>query len=130
MPLQQFDERVVNVTNFWFDDTATPLLPGSMGLAIGPDQRFDVIMAANNDTINHIVGFTFVANLTRGVIGSVTVPAGAGYGAVPPVDVLAAMLPTAQPFLLVESNGDRFCFVGETINTGKIVSLYLQGGFF
>lgn len=55
--------------------------------------RGDILIACNSDTIDHEVQFrVHCINYYTTVVGTVLVPAGAGFSAaIPPIDVLAAL---------------------------------------
>jgi len=68
-------------------------------------QRWDTILLTNTDTIAHVVRlFTHIAT-TQVLLGSVSVPAGAGTLGAAPVELLAAVFPaTTQGCVLVQGN--------------------------
>jgi len=128
MPLQQFDERILVSNGLTLDDTTTTATwhPILTSYPTG-DWRADVLQATNTDTIDHNLlispdnGSPFVA-------GQVLLPAGAGTGAVPPVDILAAILPAAYHYLLIPNADSIAVQLLEAISSGKMVHLFVMGG--
>jgi hypothetical protein len=89
MGLSQFDETIGTVKQY-------PLAPAD-GIVVqdlwdtAPYQsRIDVIVAGNSDVIPHVVRFYYSTGGTTTLLGSVSVPAGAGTLGTPTVDMLAA----------------------------------------
>jgi hypothetical protein len=68
-------------------------------------QRWDTILLTNTDTIAHVVRlFTHIAT-TQVLLGSISVPAGAGTLGAPPVELLAALFAsTGQGCVLNQGN--------------------------
>jgi hypothetical protein len=56
--------------------------------------RLDSLQATNSDAIDHELGFQLNASGYAVEMGTVNIPAGAGFGGVPPVDIMAAIAPT------------------------------------
>lgn len=130
MPLQQFDERAIVWQSHQFTDVATPGAWVTTAGAVVGDYRLDTLQAVNDDTIDHIVGVDWINGNGTTLAGSVTVPAGAGIGAVPPVDLLAAILPAGLHYMYLINSGNVGLAVMEAINTGKHVTITGQGGSF
>lgn len=127
MPLQQFDIRIADLEFAKLDDS-TPT--GSWSTSITPgnhDGIYPIVIATNDDTIDHNV--TLSGNSSDAtIIGEITIPAGSGYGGIARVDVVGVLLNTTMPYLLIPAGGSLWLKLGEAINTGKLVNLYLQGG--
>jgi hypothetical protein len=101
MGLSQFDERVA-VTNgvellLANGLTTVPVMVGS-----GAGSHIDLLLAANSDAIDHVVIIYTDASSVPTPIGSVNVPAGAGWTALSAVDLLAAIVPPYQTGLMVQ----------------------------
>lgn len=128
MPLQQFDERVPFLDSERFLDSDTPgtyksVLDGMLPLVL----RLDTIQLLNADTIDHNVSLS--ANNDGSLyLMSGLVPAGSGFGAVPPVDLLALALPAAYHYVMPSSYGIWWT-VSEAVGAGKAVRMILAGGF-
>jgi len=63
-------------------------------------------IVSNTDTIDHVVTvWNTDTNPTEAILGSLTVAAGAGTGAVPSVNLLTCIpVPSGQPLLLIPDN--------------------------
>lgn len=128
MPGQQFDELVPVTNQGLLNDTATPNVPTDQGFSFAQNARWDVILLANSDTIAHTVGLCHAAATPNSNYGEVTVPAGAGFAGVPPVDFLHEIFGDVFHYLYIASGQTLYMYVGETINTGKVVLLNAMGG--
>jgi hypothetical protein len=90
--------------------------------------RIDAIVCTNTDTVAHVLDIK-LQYVASHVIGSVTIPAGAGYGAVPSIEVVQALnLPNVPGFILPAT-----CFINVqlevTLTSGKVVELCAIGGY-
>jgi hypothetical protein len=112
------------------------LLPGSgtgqlqMGAASTFAQRWDSLIATNNDTIDHHLTLAWISPLGAFHIGSCVVPLGSGHGGVPSIDVMALALPASFQYLVFPPQNGLYVNVEEAINTGKEVIVFAQGGYF
>lgn len=101
MPLQQFDERGLIQGQANFSSGYTPGTyqnPIASQLAEG---RLDGIFASNSDTVAHELTVAISSAGPTNAIASVSVPAGAGHGAVSPVDVLGQLFGTSYHYLML-----------------------------
>jgi hypothetical protein len=130
MPLDQFSERVPFLLTFQFTDVTGDGSWQSMNTGNTDVQRVDVMQASNSDTIDHDLWLDVYGSEAASVFGSVTIPAGAGYGAVPPVDLFAALLPAADHFVILVNGNVPVGRVVPNINTGKDVTVTIYGGSF
>lgn len=130
MPLQQFDERDIYQGSYTFNDGTTPLSYATILNTFGKDGRMDVLLLTNSDTIDHTVLFDLNDGSGASVAISAVVPAGSGYAGVTPYDLIAHLMPTNQPFLLLAAGFTYQWALGEAINTGRQVVLFVQGGTF
>jgi len=89
-----FDERQPSGINFKFTDGNTP---GASNATAGNAQpsRVDHIFATSNDSIDHVLDVRLHNNnWTTTQLGSVNVPAGAGFDpAISPIDLLFTLFP-------------------------------------
>jgi hypothetical protein len=68
-------------------------------------QRWDTILLTNTDTIAHVVRLYVHIATTQVLLGSVSVPAGAGTLGAAPVELLSALFPSAgQGCVLAQGN--------------------------
>lgn len=130
MPLQQFDERIMDVLALALDSTYTPGSKQTIPTNNSYDERIDVLQAVNTDTVAHELSIWLDNAPTAHGIGSVTLPAGAGTGAIPAVDVFAALLPASFHYLYIQSGGAFYASVAEAISSGKNVYVWGLGGGF
>ena len=92
--------------------------------------RVDAILATNSDSVDHVVLLALNQSGTRHVIGSATIPAGAGTGGAAAVDVLALAMPATVagiPFVAVESLDAKMVVA---VGAGNTVELCVVGGYF
>jgi len=104
MGIQQFDETVPVIA---FGAPANSAAAGTLGAfalpAIG-DIRLDNILAYALQAVGYTASLYYTpAGGSAFLLGSATVPAGAGTGGVAPYDLLAAILPANYHYLLVKA---------------------------
>lgn len=130
MPLQQFDEREAFSGTTLFDDTYVVGIALTVWVTNAQTSRIDTLTAINNDTIDHNlwVDWTYQDGTHPGI--QLTIPAGAGYGGVPVVDVLEALFGAAFHYLCLAGGQSVACGLAETVNTGKSVVVIGNGGKF
>lgn len=92
--------------------------------------RFDAITGCNNDTIAHTVEFFLDLAGKDCFLGGVVFPAGAGLGAVPAVDVLAALQVGAPAALFVVSGMHLYWHTTVAVTGAYLVGAMLVGGTF
>ena len=128
MGVSIFDERTPLA--FWMSiDNTTGIGHVPLNPADVRDQRWDAIIASNNDTIDHVVIFTINNDLPNVAFGSVTVPAGAGFGTGPAIDCVAA-LPTAAVAGIVVPAGTVVAAVPlVAMSAGKLLVFGVMGGY-
>ena len=124
-----YDEHTLRSVWTSLDSTSTPgtltmLQAGTLGA------RMDVLLAANNDVVDHIVFLDYGAAADDGRIGSVNVPARQGFDGTPALDVLAAMLPVSAAGITIAGNETVFVGTDDTLASGKVISLVGSGGDF
>jgi hypothetical protein len=111
MGLQSFDE----VTPIFFSATWTPGLGtgvNNLSSSLANVWRADAFTATSTDTIDHLCQVW----LNSVLIDTINIPAGAGNGAVPPVNMMAK--------LLADVGMDHIVLpVGKTIQVGLVVGL-------
>jgi len=106
------------------DGVASVLISGTES---GP-RRIDAITATNTDTIVHVIQLRQVFGTTTRLIGSATIPIGAGTGGLASLDVLAACQPSTNPSLCLLP-GDSLSVVLEVALTAtKVIDIVTRGG--
>ena len=90
--------------------------------------RVDWIIVANSDVIPHVVDVWYNKSSYGVLVGSVSVPAGAGYGGSPSIDLLAAMMAVPFTGLLFDNNGSLSYSVEVAVTAAFTVTLLTIGG--
>lgn len=101
MGLSTFEERVPFYQATAFTSADTTVAKQAAKLTTSP-VRIDSILATNTDTIPHVIRLTLVVSSVNYLIGSVSVPAGAGTLGTPSVDALAGSLPVTQAGIVLD----------------------------
>ena len=129
MPLSIFDERSALVAGLQLilaSGTSDNLIidTGTQ------DRRIDSIICTSTDTIDHDVQIK--VNYTSGpqVIGSVHVPAGAGYGGVAAVEGMLTLSVSPIAGILLGPGSQLFVRALVPVTTALAVDVLVQGGTF
>lgn len=120
MGLATFNEinAIVEQFNFTSADTSNSK---SVTTSRTQQARIDSMVVTNTDTIAHVVNvFSKTAGGVENLLGSVSVPAGAGTLGTPGVDVLAGSLPATQSGLLIPALTFVSAGMAVTIGTGHV----------
>lgn len=91
-------------------------------------QRIDHILASNNDTIPHVLNITAFVNANEQRVASASVPAGAGYGGIPPVDVIATGAPASLDGIPLAANVHLSAQLEIAMVGGSLMNLLATGG--
>lgn len=124
-----FDERnpsVIAVTQL------AAASPGATTIltANGTSRRYDAILVSSTDTVDRTIALEVLQGATATSIGQVVIPAGSGTGAIPPVDLIAALPLTGQAgIVLGPADSLRFSTIVAT-TAAKQISLVALGGTF
>jgi hypothetical protein len=129
MSFGQFDERILTAYHADFDDsypldTFEFISPGNFG------SRLDVGFACNTDTVDHVLSAWQNGVIDRYTLGSVVIPAGAGNGTIPAVDIVAAFGTINQPCLVAAPGNSLYLVLEAAPSTGKLVTVNGWGGLF
>lgn len=128
MGLSLYDEQIIYTrgVQFLLADGTTP-----KDLAMAPQgwERIHEIWATNTDAIAHVVQVMYQSGALNGLVGSVSVPAGAGVGGAASVALLATIFGTANEGLAFNPNtgvvaGLEVAMVG----TAAVTLLAIAGG--
>lgn len=95
-----------------------------------PDLRIDNILLTSSDTVTRVVDFWYNLSGVNYLIGSVSVPAGAGYAGVAAVDAMATLLLIGQIGLPMNSSAVLNWAVETTVTAAKVVQAVVLGGRF
>jgi hypothetical protein len=90
--------------------------------------RVDNVYVTNNDAIAHVVSVLLNTGSGSGRVCSANVPAGAGFGGVVAVDVLAVGLPAGQTGIVVASASVLSVAVEVTVVGAFIVAVNVVAG--
>lgn len=129
MPLGQFDERAIYLQGIFLTNASTPGSYTAIATAAF-DMRIDTLQAANDDAIDHTLFFQLYDGVGTTILGSVKIPAGAGHGALPAVDCLASLMPSAFHYLMLPQTAMLSVAIGETITLTKEVAVWGIGGHY
>lgn len=91
--------------------------------------RFDTIIASSTSVVDKYVTLEVYVGVTEFKLGSVNVPAGAGYLDIPAVNILAALFPTGFDGLVLPASALLRAAVHATLGAGEAVVLSLIGGY-
>lgn len=128
MPLQQIDERVPVYSALQFTSADTPGVWVTVGVSNAYTRRWDVIQVVNTDTVDHAVGMDNINNDGTSPNGFGLAVAGAGDGAIVPLDLLDALFPIGFHYTFISpGENPAFTFTG-AITAGKTVTIFLMGG--
>lgn len=129
MSLQVFDEHTPLFIPLNIDDgaatgllTFAPITPGTF--------RLDSIWGTNSDAIDHVVEISATDGTSTVLLGSANIPAGAGYAAAPPIDLLAVILGLSQLGIAVGAGSQLFVNVEIAVVPTFVVTLLGVGGYF
>lgn len=91
--------------------------------------RWDHLLVTNTDTVDHEVQLIMDDFVSDEVICAATVPAGAGSGATPAVDLIAEALPSTIDGLIQPVTATFKVAVVVVITAGKHLNFWGQGGY-
>lgn len=131
--LQIFDEKRPRNASLTIEDTDSGDWQQLMAPDFGTWVRVDGITITSTDTVARVVSFSLGQPVTGetswGLIGSVSVPAGAGDGTVPPLDVLPLILPAGLSGIVLDGQYSLSVKMPTAPATGKTLTITLWGGF-
>lgn len=129
MPRQSFDI----VAEYWetaqLDDTAAPGAFAPMNTSFPGDRIILSMLMVSDDSVDRFVTLSR-SNDNSATIATIKVPAGAGYGAVDPVDVLSIITNSARRQLWLDGAGQIFWALVSALSSGKVLNAYWEGGAF
>lgn len=124
----QFNEVYPIAGTYTFLNSYVPATWGTVVTVSTTPGRVDQLLALNSDTVAHVITIRTTNGSTTQFWGSVSVPAGAGFGGVAPVDVLAAILPSTQLYLLLMQGYSLQGDIPAAPAAGTYVELTAAGG--
>ena len=90
--------------------------------------RVDAIVATSTDVVDHYLTLSYNNVTATGSLGTVKVPAGAGYGAVPAVDVIAGLPASIQTNLTFGLGSILYGFLDTAVTAAFEVDVTAVGG--
>lgn len=129
MPNQQFDERPIVLTSNLFDDTQAANSFFGLEIAVSGQLRLDIFQIVTDDTAINEVIIYHKPGPNEIPIGSVAVPAGAGYNGVPPVDVLHALFGDTFHYIIMEQGTTLGAALVNALTSGKTMTFLDAGGY-
>lgn len=131
MSLERYDERspISQVLQYSNSDAALTFKDAQAVSAVGG--RVDCIVAVNTDVSDHDL-YVGIRNASggRGVIGILTVPAGAGWTGTTAIDVLATLLPAAVQFIQLEGLNNVYFANVDQMPSDTYLNILVMGGHF
>ncbi len=91
--------------------------------------RVDLVIFASTDVIDHNVQLSLQVGGTVAIIGTVVVPAGAGYVGVPSVEAIAHLPLAAQGGVLVMAGDFLYAQTLEAVTATKQLTMVMLGGY-
>jgi hypothetical protein len=90
--------------------------------------RVDMVLATNGDAVDHVIDLYIRISGVNYPIGSVSVPAGSGFGGVPSVDILAGALPAGSAGLPLIDGATLYASMEVAITAPNQVTITALGG--
>jgi hypothetical protein len=118
---------VVDGNDIQDSDSTNPVL-----LLQAPDPLGAVVtklILTSTSVAAHVVTFT-LANGAAGILGSISVPAGAGHGAVAAVEALSALILPNGGELVLPSGESLSAYLEVALGTSEVLSVLVLGGSF
>jgi hypothetical protein len=97
--------------------------------ALAADARVDSIICVSTDTVDRVVDLFYHTNANF-QLSSMTVPAGAGTGIIPSVDLMTNPIFAAQGGLVIRAGDSLQEAVETTITAAKQIGMVVLGGYF
>ena len=131
MANQLFDIRTFHNYYMRFQDTyVAGTLNVYAGSATSVLELFQQFWAVSTDTVDQVLSLWLYDGTNSILLKSVTIPAGAGTGAVPAVDLLGALSNQTPPSFYLAPTFRIQASLAAAPSTGKLVYLNSQSGVF
>lgn len=95
-----------------------------------PGARVDSLWAVSDDTVDHTVNLVVQANGDNIFLPDVLIPAGAGHGAVPAVELITASVSPLMGCILLFEQFQLAINLPVIVSSGKHLWIWGQGGAF
>lgn len=90
--------------------------------------RWDMILASSNAAVDHDARIEAYVGSLSYYLGSVVIPAGAGWTNVPPLDVLAALVPPSNDGITLPPSAYVRATLAVALGAGETINISLVGG--
>src|SRR6266581_6119863 len=127
MGLSQFDEQLA-IVGVGIINAATGTARIAAAAFQGRQHRVDSVFCTNTDVIAHVVRLWMNKGGVFALLGSETIPAGAGTGGAPSIDLLASCLPVGEAGLVLDNTCELDVSVEVAVTLTNEVDVTLQGG--
>ena len=95
----------------------------------GFDAEMDYVWVSNSDSIDHVIGLGFDDGTNMYPIATANVPAGSGFGTLPPIEMIGHVPSLANTGIYIPSGLGLSVRLNEILTSG-LVTFYAQGGSF
>jgi hypothetical protein len=129
MSFQTFDERIALMLSSSIAPADTTTVK-SFWVADAQVRRIDAMLLSSTDTSDRVVQVSVNLGGADQPLFEVTIPAGAGHGVVPAVEVLATVAFANLPGLILPASGVLRWNCTTTVTTAKALTGIVQGGIF
>lgn len=92
--------------------------------------RFDAARASSTAAADHDVRLSMLVNSVSYPLGSVTIPAGAGYTTVPAVDLIAALVTPPNDGIVLAGGSLLHAKLEVALGAGETITIACVGGYF
>lgn len=90
--------------------------------------RFDMVLAISTSVTDHDVRLEAYVAAVGYILGTVSVPAGAGYGVVPAVDLVAALIAAPNDGVVLPAGANLRGACAASLASGETLTLVCVGG--
>ena len=130
MPNQQFDELDALTFAANQDSTFNPATEMDLSGNDSRRRRVDQVLLSNGDTTDKTFAFIVFDGSGSATVADLTVAAGVGHGAVPPLDAIVTLMGTTYPYLMLPPAYALHGKWSAAPGAGKLLSWLLKGGSF
>jgi len=128
MSLEQIDERTPVFGHYSFNSSYV----AHTEVDVVPDPanvwRLDSLIGTNFDSVDHTMSVIVHQGTDSYYLATVTIPAGSGKGATPPVDVLGQVMGTAEHYLNLASGYSLRADLSDVPTAAGTVEISAMGG--
>lgn len=129
MSFQTFDERIALAIGSQLLPADTTVAKSFWTIA-GDVRRLDTVVLSSTDTVDRVVQFSVLLGATNFPLFEVNVPAGAGHGVVPAVELFATINQVNLVGIVIPTNGTLQWSAVVTVTAAKAITAVALGGIF